>query len=163
GSITMGYTGRVAVAGADTAKTSDSFQGFTLPNVATGPRDLVATRTCNPGNKCVALSANGPGTAQMILRRGTNYANNTNIPLIDFENTTESFAPKVGGVTISNLGASQASLQAWLITSNGESAPYYYYSGASVTGLGLPFYGLPDTLLRSGDFHVISIGVPDGS
>jgi hypothetical protein len=163
GSISSGYTARVVVGGASFTKASDNLQGFTLPNVASGPRDLIASRTCEPGHQCVSLSANGPGLDVMLLRRGTNYGNNTTIPVIDFANTTESFAPKVGGVVISNLGAAQASLNTWLISANGESDSYYSYSGAGVNGLGLPFYGLPDTLLRSGDFHFISAAVPDGS
>src|SRR5262249_28323919 len=101
GSISAGYIARVVLGGASFTKASDNVQGFTLPNVASGPRDLIGSRTCEPGNQCVSLSTNNAGLDRMILRRGTNYGNNTTIPVVDFANTTESFAPKVGGVMIS--------------------------------------------------------------
>jgi len=93
----------------------------------------------------------------MILRRGTNYGNNANIPLVDFGGA-ESFLPVFNTVAVSNFTDTLA-LEASLITANGASSSYYFGGNTSAPGGGsrASFFGLPDSLLQPGDFHSISV------
>lgn len=152
GVINQGYKSLVTVGGSSYLRTSDFIQTFTLPDVPKGPRDLVASRHNG-------LSNNN----RMILRRGTNYANNAQVPLIDF-GSVEAFVPAGGSVTISNL-PDTLSIDVSLITTNGSSAPYYSDIGIPGPGGGARalFFGLPDTLLQSGDFHAISVFAGSGT
>jgi len=145
GSVAQNTT-RVSVGGAEFTRPSDPIQSFTLTNVPKGNRDLVAAKQASVINQ-----------SRMILRRGTNYANNANIPLLDF-GSAESFTPVINTVAISNYTDSLA-LEASLITTNGSSSPYYFGGNTSAPGGGAraSFFGLPDTLLQAGDFHSISV------
>ncbi|HEY2164498.1 MAG TPA: hypothetical protein VGH04_10930, partial [Gemmatimonadaceae bacterium] len=140
----------VVVGGAQFVKPLNT-GSFTLTNVPKGTRDLISTRT--------SLSA--PGTDRMILRRNTNYANNANIPTIDFgnTNTTDGFTPVFGGIVIPNLGTDQGESEVSLITVNGPSDPYFSFSEAPRPNLGFEFIGLPDAQLQAGDFHKVSVFV----
>jgi Divergent InlB B-repeat domain len=141
-------TVNVVVGGATFVKPVNS-SGLTMTNVPKGPRELISTRT--------SLAA--PGTDQMILRRNTNYANNANIPTLDFSNanTTDGFTPVYGGIVIPNLGTDQGESQVSLITVNGPSDSYFSYSGPPGPSVGFPFMGLPDARLQAGDFHQVSV------
>jgi len=154
GNASQGFVARVTIGGAEFTRTNDFNQGFTLPNVPRGPRDLIASRQ-PPAN----LSNNN----RMVLRRGMIYVNNTTVPLVDF-GSVESFLPANGSVTVSNLPDTM-SIEVSLITANGGSAPYYV--GTSVNGPAggarAVFFGLPDTLLQQADFHGISIGAVSGT
>ena len=152
GLVDQGVVAKVLVGGAEFKKLDNFTQAFTLSNAPQGPRDLIAIRTQN-GN---------PQTGKMILRRGTNYNNNESIPLLDLAGA-ESFITKVGGVTISNLGTDQVTLDASLVTTTGWTAPHYSISGPAPASQRIPFIGLPDTLLRAGDFHAVSIGAVPAS
>jgi len=138
----------VVVGGAQFIKPNNT-NGFTLTNVPKGVRDLISAR--------VLVTA--PNTDRMVLRRGTNYGNNANIPTIDLSinNTTDGFTPVFGGIVVPNLGTDQGELDASLITVNGPSESYFSYSDAPRPVLGFPFIGLPDTQLQAGDFHQISV------
>jgi hypothetical protein len=146
-------TTRISISGSEFTRPDDQTQGFTLANTpsASGPRDLIATRT-NIGN---------PTLSRLILRRGTNYTSG-NAGTVDFS-TSESVIPKQAGLTIPNAGTDVVYLDASLITTYGESVPYYSFA-AVPPALRAPYYGLPDTLLRDGDFHRIQAAVasPDG-
>ncbi len=97
----------------------------------------------------------------MILRRHTNYANNANIPNIDFSNNnvTDGFTPVFGGIVIPNLGTDQGESEVSLITGNGPSDPYFSFTEAPRPNLGFEFMGLPDAQLQAGDFHQVSVFV----
>lgn len=148
------YRSLVTIGGAVATKTSDFSPSFSLTNVPKGPRDLVASRFGIVTN-AVAYS--------MILRRGTNYANNAQIPNLDF-GSAESFVPTRGFLTITSL-SDTTSVEASLITANGSSEPYYSANGAIGSGgVRAVYYGLPDTLLTPGDYHSVSvIAAPPGS
>ncbi len=140
----------VVVGGAQFIKPLNT-ASFTMTNVPKGTRDLIATRT--------TLTA--PGTDRMVLRRNTNYANNANIPTIDFSNSnvTDVFTPVFGGIVIPNLGTDQGESEVSLITVNGPSDPYFSFSEAPRPNLGFEFMGLPDAQLQAGDFHQVSVFV----
>ncbi len=140
----------VVVGGAQFIKPLNT-ASFTMTNVPKGTRDLISTRT--------TLTA--PGTDRMVLRRNTNYANNANIPTIDFSNSnvTDVFTPVFGGIVIPNLGTDQGESEVSLITVNGPSDPYFSYSGDPRPVLGFSFMGLPDAQLQAGDFHQVSVFV----
>lgn len=134
----------IVVGGAQFTKTTDSTASFVLPNTPSGPRDLIAARINSAAN-----------ASRMIVRRGTNYTNNQNIPIVDF-GSGEAFSPPLGVLTPLNLGGDQISVAAALLTSNGSSASYYssnFLGAAGNTG----YQGLPDSLLRAGDLHSVLI------
>jgi len=134
----------IIIGGAQYTKTSDSTNAFSLTGIPSGSRDLI-----------VASIHSAANISRMLIRRSTNYANNQNIPTLDL-NSAESFTPPLSVLTPLNLGGDQFSLEASLITATGASVPYY-----STTFLGAggntAFAAVPDSLLRSGDYHDIFI------
>jgi hypothetical protein len=134
----------IIIGGAQYTKTSDSATAFALIGVPSGSRDLIAASIHSAAN-----------VSRMIIRRSTNYANNQNIPTLDL-NGTESFTPPLSALTPLNLGGDPISLEASLITATGASVPYYSTTFLGVGG-NTAFAALPDSLLRSGDYHDILI------
>jgi hypothetical protein len=153
GNPTLGDVATVVVGGASYTRTDPTIQTFALTNVPRGPRDLIAAR--------IRISA--VGLSRMILRRGTNFGNNANVPLLDFGiGSTESFSPPLGVVTPLNLGGDAIDVEASLVTANGPSAPYFFSNFLGPAG-NSGFQGLPDSLLRPGDFHKVFIGAGPAS
>jgi hypothetical protein len=154
GQISQGFVARVIFGGSVFTRTQDVQQNFTLTDVPKGPRDLVASRQ-PPLN----LNLNN----RMVLRRGTNYTNGSNIPLIDF-GSVESFVPTTGSVTITPF-TDPVDFEVGLITANGSSAPYYIGTGVvgASGGTRATFFGLPDSLLQPTDFHGISLSTGSGT
>ncbi len=72
---------------------------FTLQNVASGPQDLFASR----------MNAAMQRVDKIILRRGVDVASGGSLAVLDF-NAAEAFAPAVGNVTVSGLGADTATV-----------------------------------------------------
>jgi hypothetical protein len=144
-SVALGVLPTIAIGGSEFTKTTDTTNAFTLTQVPTGSRDLIAAR----------FNPNSSNQNRMIIRRNTNYADNQSIPSLDFV-ATESFIPRIAAVTPLNVGSDQISLEASLVTANGTSAPYY-----STTGLGSAgstgFVAIPDSMLQPRDFHRVSI------
>ncbi len=134
----------VMIGGSQFTKTNDSTASFTLTEVPSGPRDLIAARIQSAAN-----------VSRMILRRNTNYSNNQNIGLVDF-GSAESFNPPLAVLTPLNLGGDQISVEASLLTANGLSAPYFSSNFLGAAG-NTAYAAVPDTLLRQGDFHQVSI------
>ena len=153
GQLSTGTRPRLVIGGATFDRTSDLTQSFSLTNVPKGARDLIFSRQAAPGLL---------GVQRMVLRRGTNYADNAQIS-ID-AGGTESFIPAAGAITISSL-PDTTSVEVSLITTNGGSAPYYSSFGVPVSGGNSKanFFGLPDTLLQTGDFHSVSVGAGSGT
>ena len=155
GNASQGFVTRVIFGGSVFTRTQDIMNNFTLTDVPKGPRDLVGSRQ-PPLN----LSLNN----KMIVRRGTNYSNGTNIPMVDF-GSVESFVPTTGSVTISPFTDS-VDFEVGLITANGGSASYYIGKGVSTGasgGMRATFFGLPDSLLQPTDFHGISLATGSGT
>jgi len=134
----------IVIGGAQYTKTSDSTNAFTLIGVPSGSRDLIAAAIHSASN-----------VSRMIIRRNTNYTNNQNIPTLDLIGT-ESFNPPLSVLTPLNLGGDPISLEASLLTASGASIAYY-----STTLLGpagnTAFAAVPDSLLRSSDYHDVFI------
>ncbi len=135
------------IGGAQYTKPARSI-GFVMSNVPRGPRDLIAAR--------VSLTA--PGTDRMVVRRGTDYANNAIVPTISFANVSpDAFTPVVGGIVIPNLGTDQGESTVSLITAKVKSGEYFSYSGAQHPDDGFPFLGLPSAQLQAGEFHKATV------
>ena len=149
GSLAGNLVTSVVVGGAEFTRSSDSTNAFSLFAVPGGLRDLIAA------TKNTRTGINALNLTRMIIRRNTNYSNNQNIPNLDLTGA-ESFAPPFETLTPLNLGGDQIAVGAALITANGPSARYYstdFLGPAGNTG----FQGLPDSLLRAGDFHDVSM------
>lgn len=91
--VTLGYASDFVIGATGTT--------YQLTDVADGNQDLIAAR----------VDVGTFTTNKLILRRGLNPANNGSIPVLDF-NAAEAFTPDAGTVTVSNLGADQASISA---------------------------------------------------
>jgi hypothetical protein len=143
--VAGGVLHTVTIGGAQVTKTTDTTNAFTLAGVPSGSRDLIAAR----------INPNNPNQNRMIIRRNTNYADNQNIPLLDFVGN-ESFIPRIAPITPLNLGSDQISLEAALLTANGLAAPYYSTTGLGPTG-NTGFAAIPDSMLQARDLHQVSI------
>ena len=154
GQASQGFVTRVIFGGSVFTRTQDIMNNFSLTDVPKGPRDLIGSRQ-PPLN----LNLNN----RMILRRGTNYSNGANIPIVDF-GSVESFLPTTGSVTIPSF-TDPVDFEVGLITANGGSAPYYIGTGVALASgsTRATFFGLPDSLLQPTDFHGISLATGSGT
>jgi hypothetical protein len=143
--VAGGVLPTISIGQSQFTKTTDTTNAFTLTGVPSGPRDLIAAR----------INPNNANQNRMVIRRSTNYANNTGIPPVDYV-AGESFIPRIAPITALNLGADQVSLEALLITPNGPSAPYYSTSSPGSTG-NIGFAAIPDSMLQPRDVHDVSI------
>ncbi|MGH7617177.1 MAG: hypothetical protein ACREPM_08125, partial [Gemmatimonadaceae bacterium] len=142
----------VVVGGASYTKPPGPTSSFGLANVPSGPRDLIAAK----------IQSNALGQSRMIVRRNTNYSNNQNIPILDFGiSIAEAFSPPIGVMTPLNLGGDQIEVDASLLTSNGLSTSYFTSNFLGPAGY-TAYAGLPDTLLRPGDLHLVTIFAAPG-
>jgi hypothetical protein len=123
---------------------------YSLFSVPAGRRDLLAVQATSAGTDSVIQS--------MILRRNVNYANNTSAPDLDMIGA-ESFVPTFHQVGFTNLAGDQSSISISFVTANGQSAPYYGGIGRFFNAInqdGVRSYGVPDSLIQPGDFHLTS-------
>jgi hypothetical protein len=120
---------------------------FQLLNVGAGPLDLIASQTArNP-------TTDEPTLARMIIRRGLNQANNSTLPVLDF-NSAEAFVPVETDVAVGNLGAADAFL-----------VHFYFTAGATGAFVGFdgprrgPFkhHGVPAAKQLPSDLHLAVI------
>ena len=141
--VTLGDSYSVVVAGATPAATPT----FQLLDVADGPVDLIASRTGRDP------ATDGPVIDRMIIRRGLNQANNSTLPVLDF-NAAEAFVTTETTIEVGNLGVSEAFL-----------FNFYYTAAAADAFTGLdgprpgPFKhrGVPAERQQPGDLHLASI------
>jgi hypothetical protein len=135
----------ISVGGAYTEFPIQQGLSFMLNQVPAGRRDLIATATnVNPTN-------GGRAIARMILRRDVTYTGT--VPQLNF-NGPEYFMPVNRLVTTNNLAGDQSYADASFYTINGSSATYSQRLGGLV---GVSYAGVPDSLLRPGDLHVIQV------
>jgi hypothetical protein len=134
----------VSVGGASTQLQIPQGLSFTLDQVPSGPRDLIAAAiNVNPG-----IPAAYP---RMILRRDVAYT--TTIPQLNFSGP-EWFTPIARTIATNNLGTDHSSVEVSFATANGSSAPYLNEDGGPNA---VRFLGMPDSLLQPGDLHAVSI------
>jgi hypothetical protein len=145
-------TATVSIGGAETTWVAVNGSGFSLFNVPAGKRDVFAVQTfANP--------AGDINLQKMIIRRNTNYANAATAPELDFGGA-ESFVPTQHVVSFNNLAGDQSASSVAFVTTNGQSAEYYEGVGRffPFNNLdGVLAYGVPDTLLQPGDFHLATV------
>jgi len=140
----------VLIGGADTTWNAVNGPSYSLFNAPAGKRDLVAVVPGTFGN-------GDPALQRMIIRRNVEYANNATAPPLDFG--VESFAPVQHFLTLSNLTGDQSAAEVVFATTNGEFN-YFSNAGHFFAGIGtdgIVTYGIPDSLLQSGDFQIASV------
>ncbi len=135
----------LALGGASVPHDPGEGLSFTLEGVADGARDLVAARTGNNGSNYAVQ--------RMILRRATNYASHSAIPLLDFQGS-ESFAPVAVNGMAGNLGTDPMIATVALLTARGITASYFTSTPSPAGGAGRTGYGLRSEQRQPGEFHV---------
>ena len=118
---------------------------FQLTNVADGPQDLVGVRA-----DATTFAAN-----KVILRRALNPANNSTLPVLDFN--AEGFAPVSPNVTVTDLGTDEARITALFTGVRGSAfgllsliTSYTAASGA------VPYGAIPLAQLNANEFQQLS-------
>ena len=145
----IGSTANVSLGPKSTSVSSSGSPNFSLTNVPDGALDLIATRQ-NLNQTTFAFTVD-----KLIIRRGLNQANNSTIPVLDF-NAAEAIAPVTPALTIANLGSETASALSFYFTSNGANS-----AGAPLFLGGLPsagpftYVGVPASSQAAGDLHLV--------
>jgi hypothetical protein len=145
----IGSSANVSLGPKSTSVSASGSLNFSLTNVPDGALDLIATRQ-NFNQTTFAFT-----TDKLIIRRGLNQANNSTIPVLDF-NAAEAVAPVTPALTIANLGSETASALSFYFTSNGASS-----AGAPLFLGGLPgagpftYVGVPASSQAAGDLHLV--------
>lgn len=123
---------------------------FTLTNVASGPRDLIATRQSLSGTSIV--------TNKAIIRHNVNYT--STIPLLDFA-SSEAFNPATANVTVGNANGETTFGSVSFLTANGYSASFSSNQGSGST---IAIAGVPTSQLVAGDLHQLAVvAIPSAS
>lgn len=125
---------------------------FSLQNVPSGPRDLIAARA--------ALNTSGGGFSTMvnklIFRRDLDPADGATLPVLDFGGA-EAFDPESHTVSIQNLGSLQATASLSYYTANGSAGQFYSaLTDAGATGT----YVVPEVPAAhqaAGDLHMLTV------
>src|SRR6266566_5024301 len=133
------------VAQLDTNETAFVSASFKLKGLASGPRDLLATRTTRIDG--------GDVITRFILRRDIDVPDSTTLPVLDFA-SAEAFAPAVASVSLNGLGAEGATSGTRLLTSHDELAVTLLTN--PTTAATRPYVALPETQLRAGDLQILS-------
>jgi len=118
---------------------------FELKGLASGPRDLLGTRTTQTNGADVIT--------RFILRRDVDVADSTSLPVLDFA-SAEAFAPAVASVSLNGLGAEGATSGTRLLTSHDEITVTLLTN--PTTDATRPYVALPETQLRAGDLQILS-------
>ena len=127
---------------------------FQLAGVASGPLDLVASRT-------VVDPTRGEGVVdRIIIRRGLNPADNSMLPALDFT-AAEAFAPAVANLTVGNVGTDLPFVLSSIVTAGAPRGARLFVSSGLSAG---PFryYGVPASMLTAGDLHFAAAFVFSG-
>jgi len=135
----------VTIGGAIGSASGAAGGAFTIRNVPDGLQDLVASRGA------LNLQTFSTTLNKLIIRRNTNYPNNSAIPLLDFT-SSEAFDPVQRTITVGNLGTDQTFTTVAFRTSNGASAAFFTGLGG---GSSIPYYGVPAAQLQAADIHQI--------
>ena len=121
---------------------------FTVDGVATGPQDLLATRTTD-----------GPLPARLIVRRDLDLPNGALIPSLDFE-SAEAFDVVTANVGIENLGADAAVNFTSLLTAHGSfTLPF----ASRIVSATQPYLALPLDRLIGGDLQQLHVSTNDST
>jgi hypothetical protein len=123
---------------------------FTLDSVPDVPLNLLASRST------MDMATGSMTPSRLILRRNVNYANNSAIPTLDFNNAAEAFAPATANLTIAGAGSDTAFVST--IFSSGRFSFDGFGGGAFTFNFGaspLRYAGVPTDRLQSGDTHVV--------
>ncbi|MBY0490870.1 MAG: hypothetical protein K2R93_13595 [Gemmatimonadaceae bacterium] len=125
---------------------------YTITNGPLGTTDLVAVRSA------INLTTFTSQPDRVVFRRNVNYT--STIPAIDFG--TEGVAPASGTYTITNLaGENFTQAAAIFTTANGSAGSF---SSVSISGAAaLTVYGIPNSLLTSGDQHLVTVSAMNSS
>ena len=141
----------VSIGGAETTWVALSGPSYSLFNVPAGKRDVFAVETLTNAGGDINIP-------KMIIRRNVQYANAATVPELDFIGA-EAFVPTLHAISFTNLAGDKSSSSVSFVTANGQSADYYsgvgrFFNFNSLDGV--LTYGVPDTLLQPGDFHMAS-------
>jgi hypothetical protein len=123
---------------------------FTLDSVPDVPLNLLASRST------MEMETGSITPNRLILRRNVNYANNSAIPTLDFNNAAEAFAPATANLTIAGAGSDTAFVSTTF--SSGRFSFDGFGGGAFSFNFGaspLRYAGVPSDRLQSGDSHVL--------
>jgi hypothetical protein len=88
---------------------------------------------------------------KLILRRATNYADGSTIPVLDF-GAGEAFDPATATLTLNNLGTDQGGLSLSYLTGNSTVATLAAGQAAATQ----PMQGVPDAKQLAGDLHFLT-------
>ncbi len=123
---------------------------YTLENVAPGAFDLLATRFAFTG---------GPG--KFIIRRNLNPANNSALPVLDF-NGPEAFDPVQRTVTVNNSQGHELTAFGLYVLQGGSSGGLYFSDFEGSTQTTRNWYGVPNDKRAAGDFHLLFVNASTG-
>jgi len=118
---------------------------FTLTGVPDGALDLVASR--GEFNTTTFQTT----VDKLIIRRGVNAANNSTLPVLDF-NGTEAFAPAEANITVGNLGTDVPIVSTSYFTASGTTGASIFSGFQTGTGP-YKYYGVPTARQIAGDLH----------
>ena len=121
---------------------------FELKGLASGPRDLLATRTTRTDGSDVIT--------RLLLRRGVDVPDSTTLPVLDFA-SAEAFAPAVANVSLDGLGAESAASGTRLLTERDELTVSLMIG--PTTTVTRPYVALPESQLLAGDLQILSASV----
>ena len=121
---------------------------FELKGLASGPRDLLATRTTRTDGSDVIT--------RLMLRRGVDVPDSTTLPVLDFA-SAEAFAPAVANVSLDGLGAESAASGTRLLTERDELTVSLMIG--PTTTVTRPYVALPESQLLAGDLQILSASV----
>lgn len=128
---------------------------FTLNGVDDVMSDLLAFRATQTIGGGITITPD-----KAILRRSVNYANNSAIPLLDF-NAAEAFTVGSATLTLANSGSDLTNVITNFITANGTAGAFLFGSlGAPSTSV--TQYGVPSSRTQAGDFHLTIANAASG-
>ncbi len=119
---------------------------FTITNVPSGPRDLVA------GRYPLTQSLDA---ARIFLRRGLDPANGASVGTVDFASTTDAFDPARRTATLVGVTPGERPFLAvgWT-TNNGSTLPLTTSTAGNATAI--TYGAVPPQRTAAGDFHVLA-------
>src|SRR6266550_4231854 len=120
-------------------------RAFELKGLASGPRDLLATRTTRTDGS--------DAITRFILRRDIDVPDSTTLPVLDFA-SAEAFAPAVANVSINGLGAEAAASGTRLLTNHDEITVSLLIG--LTTDVTRPYVALPESQLLANDLQLLS-------
>ena len=118
---------------------------FTLTGVPDGALDLVASRSTTNLQTFQTI------VDKLIIRRGINAANNSTLPVLDF-NAAEAFAPAEANITVGNLGTDVSLVTTSYFTASGTTGAAIF-SGIELGTGPFKYYGVPTARQIAGDLH----------